>query len=208
MVASSGKFPLVVLVVEDEPLLRILAVEVVEEAGFVALEASNADEAVILLQSRSDISVLFTDIDMPGRMDGLKLAYAVRGRWPAIKILLVSGQVRLQSSQLPSNSRFVAKPYRAEAMIEELRARLLIVYNRPRKALERTPASPFAQTWCQKRAKLTTCASLGARFSDRVEYSETTDGSNARSPDRPSPAEQSAAGRLGAHQPKAARSAS
>jgi two-component system, response regulator PdtaR len=63
-----------VLVVEDEPLLRMMAVEVVEEAGFVALEAGNADEAVALLESRSDISLLFTDINMPGSMDGLKLA--------------------------------------------------------------------------------------------------------------------------------------
>jgi CheY-like chemotaxis protein len=119
--ARSGKTP-VVLVVEDEPLLRMLAVEVVEEAGFVAIEARDADEAVALLESRSDISVLFTDIDMPGSMDGIKLAHAVRGRWPPIKILLVSGQVRLQPSELPLSSRFVRKPYRAAAMVEELRS--------------------------------------------------------------------------------------
>ena len=118
----SGKSPPVVLVVEDEPLLRMLAVEVVEEAGFVALEARDADEAVALLESRTDISLLFTDIDMPGSMNGLKLAHAVRGRWPPIKILLVSGQVRLRPSQLPSSSRFVGKPYRAAAMVDELRS--------------------------------------------------------------------------------------
>jgi two-component system, response regulator PdtaR len=111
-----------VLVVEDEPLLRMMAIEVVEEAGFVALEAGNADEAVALLESRSDISLLFTDINMPGSMDGLKLAHAVRRRWAPIKILLVSGQVRLQPSQLPSSSRFVTKPYRTAAMVEELRS--------------------------------------------------------------------------------------
>ncbi|HEY8670474.1 MAG TPA: response regulator [Terriglobales bacterium] len=121
MDARSGKAP-VVLVVEDEPLLRMLAVEVVEEAGFVAIEARDADEAVALLESRSDISLLFTDIDMPGSMDGLKLAHAVRDRWPPIKILLVSGQVRLQPSELPLSSRFVRKPYRAAAMMEELRS--------------------------------------------------------------------------------------
>jgi two-component system, response regulator PdtaR len=120
--APSGKSPPVVLVVEDEPLLRMMAVEVVEEAGFVALEAGNAVEAVALLESRLDIALLFTDINMPGSMDGLKLAHAVRGRWPPIKILLVSGQVRLQPSQLPSSSRFVGKPYRAAAMVEELRS--------------------------------------------------------------------------------------
>jgi CheY-like chemotaxis protein len=122
MGAPSGKSPPVVLVVEDEPLLRMLAVEVVEAAGFVALEAGNADEAVALLEARSDISLLFTEIDMPGSMDGLKLAHAVRGRWPPIKILLVSGQVRLQPFELPSSSRFVGKPYRAAARVEELRS--------------------------------------------------------------------------------------
>jgi CheY-like chemotaxis protein len=90
VIAPSVKSPSVVLVVEDEPLLRMMAVEVVEEVGFVALEAGNADEAVALLESRSDIALLFTDINMPGSMDGLKLAHAVRGRWPPIKILLVS----------------------------------------------------------------------------------------------------------------------
>jgi two-component system, response regulator PdtaR len=68
------------LIVEGDPLLRMLAVEVVEEAGFVVLEAGNADEAVALLESHPDISLLFTDIDMPGSMDGLKLAHAVRDR--------------------------------------------------------------------------------------------------------------------------------
>jgi two-component system, response regulator PdtaR len=100
----------------------MLAVEVVEEAGFVVLEAADADQAVALLESRPDISLLFTDIDMPGSMDGLKLAHAVRDRWPPIKILLVSGQVRPQTSELPSNSCFVGKPYRAAAMIEQLRS--------------------------------------------------------------------------------------
>jgi CheY-like chemotaxis protein len=114
--------PPVVLIVEDDPLLRMFAVEVVEEAGFVALEAGDADEAVALLESRPDISVLFTDVDMPGSMDGLKLAHAVRDRWPPIKILLVSGKVRPQPSELPSNSGFVVKPYRAAAMVEQLRS--------------------------------------------------------------------------------------
>ena len=118
----AGKPPPVALVVEDEPLLRMLAVEVVEEAGFIAIEAGDADEAVVLLESRTDITLLFTDINMPGSMDGLKLAHAVRNRWPPIKILVVSGQQRLQSSDLPSNSCFVEKPYQASALVEELRS--------------------------------------------------------------------------------------
>lgn len=112
----------VVLIVEDEPLLRMLAVDVVEEAGFVGLEARNADEAVALLCSRPDISVLFTDIDMPGCMDGLELAHAVRQRWPLIKILIASGHIRLPVSELPSNSCFVGKPYKAAAIVAELRS--------------------------------------------------------------------------------------
>lgn len=119
---SAGKSRPVVLVVEDEPLLRMLAVEVVEEAGFIAIEARDADEAVMLLESRTDISLLFTDINMPGSMDGLKLAHAVRNRWPPIKILVVSGQQQLQSIDLPSNSCFVGKPYQASALVEELRS--------------------------------------------------------------------------------------
>ena len=121
MSTSAGKSLPVVLVVEDDALLRTLAVEVVEEAGCIAIEARDADEAVILLESRTDIALLFTDIDMPGSMDGLKLAHAVRNRWPPIKILVVSGQQQLQSFDLPSNSRVVEKPYQASALVDELR---------------------------------------------------------------------------------------
>ena len=119
---SVGKSRPVVLVVEDEPLLRMLAVEVVEEAGFPAIEACDADEAVKLLESRGDITLLFTDINMPGSMDGIKLAHAVRDRWPPIKILVVSGQQRLQFSDLPSNSCFHGKPYQVSALVKKIRS--------------------------------------------------------------------------------------
>ena len=118
------KSPIVVLIVEDDPLLRMFATEVVSEAGYVALEARDADEALALLVARPDIALLFTDIDMPGSMDGLKLAHAVSNRWPPIKILVVSGQVRPKPSDLPSNSRFFAKPYRPAALVGELRTLL------------------------------------------------------------------------------------
>jgi CheY-like chemotaxis protein len=108
--------------VEDDPLLRMLAIEVVEEAGFVALEAADADEAVVLLESRPDISLLFTDINMPGSMDGLKLAHAVRNRWPPIKILVVSGAVAPKQSDLPANCCFIGKPYEVAALVAELRS--------------------------------------------------------------------------------------
>src|SRR5580698_10928023 len=92
-----------VLVVEDEMLLRMRAVDIVEDAGFTPIEAVNADQALAILESRSDIALLFTDIQMPGSMDGLKLAYAVHERWPPIKIILVSGQLNLSDSEKPTN---------------------------------------------------------------------------------------------------------
>jgi CheY-like chemotaxis protein len=89
---------LAVLIVDDDALVRALAVDIVEDAGYLALEASDADEAVGLLESRPDIAVLFTDINMPGSMDGLKLAHAVRDRWTPVKIIMVSGKVRAGNS--------------------------------------------------------------------------------------------------------------
>jgi two-component sensor histidine kinase/ActR/RegA family two-component response regulator len=110
-----------VLVVEDEMVLRMRAVDIVEDAGFNPLEAVNADEALAILESRSDISLLLTDIQMPGSLDGLKLAHAVHSRWPAIKIILVSGQVNLSDAEKPIDSRFFGKPLETEQMIAELR---------------------------------------------------------------------------------------
>jgi CheY-like chemotaxis protein len=82
----------VVLIVEDEALVRMTAVDMIEEAGFEILEAANGDEAILLLEAWRDITVLFTDIEMPGSMDGLRLAQAVRARWPPIKIITTSGR--------------------------------------------------------------------------------------------------------------------
>src|ERR1700758_4358401 len=96
-----------VLVVEDEMVLRMRAVDLVEDAGFTAVEAANADQALSILESRSDISLLFSDIQMPGSMDGLKLAYAVHERWPSIKIILVSGKLTPTNSERPTDSRFI-----------------------------------------------------------------------------------------------------
>jgi CheY-like chemotaxis protein len=107
--AQSGR-P-VVLIVEDELLLRMNAVEMIEAAGFEVVEAANADEAIEILESRRDITVVFTDIQMPGSMDGLKLARAVRGRWPPIKIIATSGHVDIGETDLPEGGRFLPKPY-------------------------------------------------------------------------------------------------
>src|SRR6187397_2823464 len=106
-----------VLVVEDEMVLRMRAVDIVEDAGFNSLEAVNADEALSILETRPDISLLFTDIQMPGSMDGLKLAHAVHARWPHIKIVLVSGQVAVTDADKPVDSRFFPKPLEIDQMV-------------------------------------------------------------------------------------------
>lgn len=111
-----------VLVVEDEMILRMRAVDIVEDAGFRSVEAVNADQAISILESRSDISLLFSDIQMPGSMDGLKLAHAVHDRWPSIKIILVSGQVKPSDAETPADSRFFRKPLGVEEMTTQLQA--------------------------------------------------------------------------------------
>ena len=120
MVLDHSSAPAVVLVVEDEMLLRMRAVDMVEDAGFTSVEAVNADEAIAILESRSDIALLLTDIQMPGSMDGLKLAHAVHERWLPIRIILVSGQLRLASVDIPADSRFFGKPLEAKEMIAEM----------------------------------------------------------------------------------------
>ena len=110
----------VVLIVEDEPLVRFCTVQTVQEAGFEAIEAANADEAIAILERRRDIRVVFTDIHMPGSMDGLKLAHAVRNRWPPIKIIVTSGRDWMGSRDLPDGSRFFAKPYDPSAIKDTL----------------------------------------------------------------------------------------
>ena len=116
---KNGKlFAPAILIVEDDNLQMLLAFDMVEEAGFVAVTACDADEAVAILETRSDIVLMLTDINMPGSMDGLKLAHAVRSRWPPIKIIVVSG--RGLASELPKDVRFLAKPYQTNAMISEI----------------------------------------------------------------------------------------
>src|SRR5213082_3525516 len=151
MSSHSTGSPANVLIVEDEMVLRMRAVDIVEDAGFHPVEAINADEAISILESRSDISLLFTDIQMPGSMDGLKLAHTVHERWPAIKIILVSGQVNPSDAERPADSRFFGKPLSVERMITELQAMVgagsLVLQSGPiiaddPAAASRTPAGP------------------------------------------------------------------
>jgi CheY-like chemotaxis protein len=111
----------VVLIVEDEPLLRMMAVDMVEDAGFEAVEAADATQAVRILEKRSDIRIVFTDIDMPRGMDGMRLAAAIRDRWPPIEIILTSGHFNAPDVKLPVRAVFFPKPYREEQVIAEMR---------------------------------------------------------------------------------------
>jgi CheY-like chemotaxis protein len=100
-----------VLVVEDEALVRLSICEGLASEGYEVLSAANADEAVEILESRNDISTVFTDIEMPGSMDGLKLAAAVRDRWPPINVVVTSGKSRPDDTQMSRNTQFIGKPY-------------------------------------------------------------------------------------------------
>ena len=91
----------VVLVVEDEPLIRMDAMAMIEEAGYEVVEASNANEAIAILQLRTDIRTVITDVEMPGSMDGLKLARYIHQRWPPIQLLVTSGRYRIDANDLP-----------------------------------------------------------------------------------------------------------
>ena len=111
-----------ILVVEDEILIRMAIADSIADAGFVVYEAANADQAIRLLETHSDVRALFTDIDMPGSMDGLKLAAAVRDRWPPIKIVITSGHVKIKPEDLPVDGKFFAKPYDASKVVSTLRS--------------------------------------------------------------------------------------
>jgi CheY-like chemotaxis protein len=112
--------PVYVLVVEDDFLSRLHAVNLVEDAGYIAVEAFNADEAIRILEARKDIRIVFTDIDMPGSMDGLKLAHAIRKRWPPIELILTSGHFDLSDTDIPERGQFFSKPYVDKEIISAL----------------------------------------------------------------------------------------
>jgi two-component system, response regulator PdtaR len=109
-----------VLVVEDEFLSRLHAVNLVEDAGYVPVEASDAKQAIAILEARKDISIVFTDIDLPGTMDGLKLAHAIRTRWPPVELIVTSGHFHLSDDDMPERGRFFPKPYRDREIISAL----------------------------------------------------------------------------------------
>jgi CheY-like chemotaxis protein len=114
----------IILIVEDEALVRMLLVDVLEDAGFEILSACNADDAIKILESRADIGVIVTDINMPGSMDGLKLAAAVRDRWPPVRIIITTARQKPESSDMPSDAAFIRKPYDPDAMLSIVKKQL------------------------------------------------------------------------------------
>lgn len=110
----------VILVVEDELFVRLMAIDAIEDAGYKVVGVETGDEALTLLDSRDDIGLLFTDIKMPGEIDGLELAARVRARWPALPILLTSGHLFHGDASVPATIPFLQKPYRAGTLIAEI----------------------------------------------------------------------------------------
>ncbi|MGR9162590.1 response regulator [Rhizobium leguminosarum] len=118
----------VVLVVEDSTIIRMSAVDLVLSAGYEALEACDADEAIRILESRNDIDLVFTDVQMPGTMDGIKLSHYIRDRWPPVRLIVASGAAILKESDLPTGSRAFSKPYDNHAIADAM-AHLLSIGN-------------------------------------------------------------------------------
>ena len=110
-----------VLIVEDEHLIRMGAVSIFEDAGFEVHEAGSADVAISILELHQEIRLVFTDINMPGTMDGLKLVHYVRGRWPPVKIIVTSGHVSVSDGNLPIGAVFLSKPYSPEDIINNVK---------------------------------------------------------------------------------------
>ena len=112
-----------VLVVEDEYLIRMDTSSSLEAAGFIVYEAENAADAIRSLELHDDIRLIFTDINMPGSLDGLALAHYVRGRWPPVKIIVTSGYMKIRDSNLlPPGALFVEKPYHPKTIAEKMNA--------------------------------------------------------------------------------------
>jgi len=116
----------VILVVEDEAFIRLSAVCMLEDAGFRMIEAANGDDALELLEVDSDVQLLFTDVTMPGTMDGLGLARRVRERWPHIGIMVASAKQAPRPDEMPPGARFEQKPYGPDTVVRHARELTLV----------------------------------------------------------------------------------
>jgi two-component system, response regulator PdtaR len=118
---NSEKQTVVVLVVEDEYLIRMDISSFLRTAAFIVYEANNAAEAIRLLELHDEIRLIFTDINMPGSMNGLALAHYVRGRWPPVKIIVTSGYKKVKGNDLPAGVLFIEKPYHAKHIAKKMK---------------------------------------------------------------------------------------
>jgi CheY-like chemotaxis protein len=110
----------IILVVEDDGIVRLAAVDVVERAGFEAVEAGGADEAIKILEASPHIHLVFTDVEMPGTMDGIKLAHYIRDRWPPIKLIVASGRTIVEENSLPEGAHYFGKPYDEAELVRSI----------------------------------------------------------------------------------------
>lgn len=110
----------VILVVEDNHLILMSALDLIATAGYEGIAAANADEAIAILERRADVKLVFTDIEMPGTIDGVKLAHYIRDRWPPIHLIVASGKQVKEASHLPAGARFFSKPYDNNSIIAEI----------------------------------------------------------------------------------------
>lgn len=113
----TGSLPKEVLVVEDEPLIRMVAADALADSGIMAWEAGDADEALEVLEKRPRIGVVFTDVNMPGDMDGVGLAHEVSATRPDVKVIVTSGARSVPDEDLPDESVFLPKPYPTQKLV-------------------------------------------------------------------------------------------
>jgi two-component system, response regulator PdtaR len=112
----------VVLVVEDEVLVRIVQVDILREAGFRVSEARDADDAFEILKRRPEIAAVLTDVDMPGSLNGFEFARLVKQGWPEVGVLAISGKTQPAPGDLPDGVEFVEKPFRPGALVDRIRS--------------------------------------------------------------------------------------
>lgn len=122
MASKVDNGPVAILVVEDDVLVRMIASDILVDAGFRVIEAHDAQEALALLEARADVQVVFTDWNMPGEIDGVGLAHLIRRRSPSVHVIVASGKMLPNPGDLPGGVRFISKPYRPSALIGEIKA--------------------------------------------------------------------------------------
>lgn len=111
-----------VLIVEDDAMISMWVEDALIDAGYSVAVTSDADKAIAYLENDDDIDLVFTDIDMPGSMDGLRLAAVIRDRWPPVNLIIASGKHRPAKSDMPDHAIFLPKPYLHSDVVKAVRS--------------------------------------------------------------------------------------